>query len=315
MIRALFAVTLAAAGAAHAGFSISDEMGVLKVDEDGAPVLVYHYEAVHNEDVEPRYWRASYIHPLYGLDGEVLTQDFPDDHYHHRGIFWAWPKSTVGNRTIDIWSLDGARQVHQKFIGQEAGEDQAVIAVRNAWVFADAPAVPVIQETVQMTIHPARKDTRAIDFELEFMNVSDKTVTIRGATAKNKGYGGFNYRPHDKRIPMHFTTADGPIPLGEDQLRYESPWVDVSFATKKKSDKQIGVAMFQHPSLPGFPHPGWILRHYGFLGQSWPHTEPYALAPGEAFTLRYRLLVHRGDAEAAEVKRHYEAYRKKAQAE
>lgn len=33
--------------------------------------------------------RANYVHPLYDLDGHVLTEDFPKDHLHQRGIFWA----------------------------------------------------------------------------------------------------------------------------------------------------------------------------------------------------------------------------------
>ena len=37
-----------------------------------------------------KFQRANYIHPLYDLEGNVLTEDFPSDHRHHRGIFWAW---------------------------------------------------------------------------------------------------------------------------------------------------------------------------------------------------------------------------------
>ena len=36
--------------------------------------------------------RSDYIHPLYGLHGEVLTDDWVPDHPHHRGIYWAWPE-------------------------------------------------------------------------------------------------------------------------------------------------------------------------------------------------------------------------------
>ncbi|RLA41026.1 MAG: hypothetical protein DRR42_25125, partial [Gammaproteobacteria bacterium] len=35
------------------------------------------------------YTRANYVHPVMGLDGEEMTDDFPCDHPHHRGIFWA----------------------------------------------------------------------------------------------------------------------------------------------------------------------------------------------------------------------------------
>ncbi|HUH47680.1 MAG TPA: DUF6807 family protein, partial [Arenibacter sp.] len=43
--------------------------------------------------------RSNYIHPLYGLEGEMLTSDWPDAaHPHHRGIFWDWPEVRYGSK-------------------------------------------------------------------------------------------------------------------------------------------------------------------------------------------------------------------------
>ena len=52
------------------------------------PEKVMIYQRKH-KSLDGKYTRANYIHPLYGLDGEVLTEDFPRDHPHHRGVFWA----------------------------------------------------------------------------------------------------------------------------------------------------------------------------------------------------------------------------------
>ena len=41
--------------------------------------------------------RSNYFHPLYDVDGNVLTEDFPNDHIHHRGIFWAWHQVRHGS--------------------------------------------------------------------------------------------------------------------------------------------------------------------------------------------------------------------------
>ena len=64
--------------------------------------------------------RSSYVHPLYGLDGEVITDDFPKDHYHHRGLFWAWPHVRVGTEETDLWMLKGIRQQFERWLGREA---------------------------------------------------------------------------------------------------------------------------------------------------------------------------------------------------
>ncbi|MGZ8921068.1 MAG: DUF6807 family protein, partial [Limisphaerales bacterium] len=63
----------------------------LAIYEGRLPVLVYNHGVIHRAGVPTDRARSTYIHPLYGLDGEVLTDDFPKDHYHHRGLFWAWP--------------------------------------------------------------------------------------------------------------------------------------------------------------------------------------------------------------------------------
>ncbi len=306
-MRYFLMLLLLAAPIAHAAFTLDDNGKALTVLDNGKPVLVYNYTLVTPPaGVDAKFRRAGYIHPLYGLDGETLTQDFPIDHRHHRGIFWAWPNSTIGEKPIDVWALEGVREVHEAWLTKEAGADKAEIAVRNAWVFDTNPADPQVRETVRFTVLPASDRGRAIDFDITVENVAKADFTIRGATTQNKGYGGFCFRPDATRMPMTFTDAKGGVP--EDVLVDETPWADVSFPVKKGEAKLSGAAIFEHPRNPGYPFPGWILRHYGFLGASWPHTNPHTLKPGETFQLRYRLYVHRGNAEDAKVKDAFDAY-------
>lgn len=303
----LLIVTMLSAPDVHAAFTLNDSGKTLTLLENGKPVFDYHYAiAPPPTGVPEKFRRACYLHPLYGLDGEIMSQDFPADHRHHRGVFWAWPNSTIGGKTIDVWALEGVREVHEKWLTKDAGETKAEIAVQNTWVFDTAPNEPKVRETVRITVSSAMETSRAIDFDITIQNVSNDDFTLAGATTANKGYGGFCFRPDASLVPMHFTDANGAVP--KDQLRAETPWADVSFSVEPDSPKRCGAAIFQHPENPGFPHPGWIMRHYGFLGVSWPHTEPRTFKPGESFRLRYRLLVHRGSAEDAKVKESFQAY-------
>ncbi len=78
----------------------ADAQGYL-VSEGERPVFFYQSAP---RSLDGRYTRAGYVHPLYGLDGRVLTHDFPEDHFHHRGIFWAWHQLWVGDeRAGDPW--------------------------------------------------------------------------------------------------------------------------------------------------------------------------------------------------------------------
>jgi hypothetical protein len=67
------------------------------ITEGKAKVMFYQRE---HKSLNGKYSRANYIHPLYGLDGEVLTEDFPADHLHHRGIFWAWHQVWLGDKRV-----------------------------------------------------------------------------------------------------------------------------------------------------------------------------------------------------------------------
>ena len=295
---------LLVAAAGWAEFTLEDNGSSETVIENGKPVLTYNYARVAPPaNVPDHFGRACYLHPVYGLDGDVMTQDFPVDHYHHRGVFWAWPECTVGGRRMDVWALDDVRQHHEKWTAREADADKAHVGVVNSWAFDDAPDKPQVREEVDFTVRPADATGRAIDFRLKMTNVSDKPVTFLGA--KDKGYGGFCFRPDANRKPFTFTTAKGVC--AEDALSFETPWADMT--SRAAPDGPIsGAAIFEHPSNPGYPFPGWIFRHYGFLGASWPHEKTHALAPGESFELQYRLYLHRGTAEEAKVAEKFEAY-------
>jgi hypothetical protein len=72
------------------------------VTEGSDKVMVYQRKHTSRDG---KYKRANYIHPLYGLDGQVLTEDFPRDHLHHRGVFWAWHQLWLSDMKIgDPWA-------------------------------------------------------------------------------------------------------------------------------------------------------------------------------------------------------------------
>jgi hypothetical protein len=287
---------------------LSDDGSRLTVLEESDPVLTYHYAQVDPPPgVAKRYHRSCYVHPLYGLDGDVLTQDYPSDHYHHRGIFWAWPESNVAGRLFNLWLIEqegetGARQHFEKWSNQGSGPNSAEFAAQNIWRFDDDPT-PLVREEVEFRVHSVEGDTRSIEVRLDFKNVCEQDVTLLGAAGK--GYGGFCIRPDAERKPLLFYSALGQ--QAGDTLELESPWADVS-SRIRPGGPSSGVTVFQHPSNPGFPHPGWIFRAYGFLGASWPHLDPYTIEPGENVELRYRLLVHRGTGREAGVDRLFDEY-------
>lgn len=286
-------------------FSIERDRGRIIIKENGKPVLYYNVT-----DIAPPPERANaaphacYIHPLLDGFGNVVTEDFPADHPHHRGLFWGWPEVTVDGKTVSTWLLDGARPEFERIIVMEHDKDVAVVGLQNAWILEETGAA-FVMEDVLFTLYASSLQERVLDVALRFRNVSTGPVSLHGASTDGKGYGGLTLRPDAANKPFQFFSARGAEP--EDAFTVPSPWVDISYQLPRTS-RYGGVAIFQHPSNPDYPHDGWMLRHYGLLVASWPGTSTATLAPGEAIELRYRILIHGGAGSDVNLDREYQEY-------
>ena len=248
------------------------------------PVLFYH---TGTNSFKNSHARANYVHPLIGLGGEMLTEDFPADHLHHRGIFWTWHQATIGGKSAgDPWEckgivwepvkseiLDGAAiraTVHLKGSGHKGGKES------------------FLQEIVTIRAHGIRNQTRAIDFTIELKSLADAEVKLGGAD-NDKGYGGFSTRfvlPEDlamngpKGVVKPIRT---PVSAGK--------WLNFTgtFGRSKSS-----IALLVHPKNPGYPTP-WILRSKTSMQNAvWPGRNAVAIPKDKPIVLRYRLLLHNG---------------------
>lgn len=266
--------------------------------ERDRPVFVYNHGVMSREGVPPDRNRSSYVHPVYGLDGEVLTDDFPEDHYHHRGLFWAWPHVRIAGEKVDLWLISGIRHVFERWLIRRTGSAAAVLAVENGWYVGDRK---VVQERVWLIVHPATETGRAIDVELTWI-ATDRAVTLRGA--EGKSYGGFSLR-FAPRTDTVITTSTGRQSGDLNLARLE--WADLS-ARFAGAPKHSGATIFVAPAHPGYP-PMWITRFYGFLGVGWPGPLLVTLAPNAPVRCRYRVWIHRGSPDVTALKRAYEAYK------
>ena len=158
-----------------------------------------------------------------------------------------------------------------------------------------------MRETVWVRVHSSSASSRGIDLELTW-TPTDRPVTLSGA--EGKSYGGLTLRfgPRSKTI----ITVPGGRTSG-DLVVTNLPWADFSGDLKKDSGDVSGVALFVDPRHPDFP-PTWMTRHYGLLAVGWPGITPKTLPAGEPVTCRYRIWIHRGSPDAAEIQRAYADY-------
>ncbi len=269
----------------------------------------------HDEPREgQRYPLTSFIHPLIGLDGEVLTVVSPEDHPHHRGIFWAWVRHELEGRPIGNWWIPEQTRLEPGPLElAPAGPVFTGFKARHTWIWQASPAGPakrIIEETLVCRVFADLPAGRAIDLDLTLAALCDG-VRIGGQTALNKGYGGMTFRfgqARDIRI-----AADG-RELRADQNRLKAHWVDWTGVFDAPGGGALpgrsGAALMVHSShlpLPAEP-PEWITRFYGPINPAYPGLAMLEIPPDKPLHLRYRVWVHRGDAREGQVARQHRAY-------
>src|SRR5688572_235180 len=150
--------------------------------ENGKPVLVYNHGPIAKPETRGASARACYFHPVYGLDGEVLTDDFPKDHLYHRGMYWAWPHIKIGEKEYELWTARGElRQVFRRWLAKEAASGGAKLGIENGWFVGEKQ---VVSEEVRLVVHPADAECRAIDSKLSWTPL-DEPLTLAGAEGKS----------------------------------------------------------------------------------------------------------------------------------
>jgi len=280
--------------------------GVL-FQENGEDVLFYQSAP---KSIDGEYTRADYVHPLYSLDGAVLTEDFPEDHYHQRGIFWTWHQVLIGDQHIgDPWLCqDFAWNVHDMSTQNvKDGAGQLIAQVdwtSPQWVDENGERKIIARETCRITVYPRQENYRAIDFDIALLAV-EENVKI-GGSDDVKGYGGFSARI---RLPedISFTGPDGKV-KPENTAVKAGPWIDMC-ASFSESGEKSGFAILQHPSNPDFPQQ-WILRSTGSMQNPvYPGREPVALSTENTTELHYRIILHKGTTERVSIKTLFQDYK------
>lgn len=269
-----------------------------------SPVLVYNHGMITKQEVpenDARRTRGCYVHPLYGLNGEQLTEDFPRDHYHHHGVFWTWPHVKIEEEEYDLWADRGIKQRFVRWLCRETGPVAAVMGVENGWFVGDRK---VMIERVWFVVRKSCGDTRTLDLEFVWIPV-DRPITLWGAGGKS--YGGLTVRfaPPSPRDPGTVIT----VPSGRTEGDLpETPlaWADF---TSRFGENAVpsGAAIFVSPAHPDYP-PTWLTRYYGPLCVGWPGIEPKTFEPGEPIRLDYRIWIHKTAVETAEIQQAYDAY-------
>lgn len=256
--------------------------GRLELREGGNPVLVYNYGPQLKPGAPENKRRCCYIFPIYTPAGVSFLDDFPRDHWHHRGLFWAWPIVETGGKQYDIWMQFTAGDRPAKTPVVSATARQARLETENIWA---ADGKDIVRENLRMTVLPAEGASREMEVELTWEALG-APVTLAGSPERGKSYGGFSARfaPREGTV----VRADGEV-LAKDEDRTPRKWAELEGVY---AGKRAVLRITPDEKNPGAPYQ-WCLRSYGFIGASFPGrsdtVDHYTLEPGKPLTLKFRV--------------------------
>ncbi len=266
--------------------------------EDGNPRFFYRIAV----DSARQYARGNYVHPLYGLDGEILTEDFPEDHLHHHGIFWAWHQLYAeGKRMGDTWLNEGLRW--------DISNVKPIISGKTAKLTAEILWIRTLDESSilkeNLAIHFKRmdKDVFALTFDISLTALVD-SVAI-GGSEDQKGYGGFSARVI---LPEDVTFNSNTEEIEPQNLAVQAgPWINIEGNFDPSSKTSSGIVLMGEPKkLPSYH--GWILRKaQSMQNMAFPGRNPIPIKKGEPIKFRNQILVHR-DLSKEEISKYYKKF-------
>ena len=253
--------------------------------EDGQPRFFYRILPKSNTG---KFNRANYVHPLYGLEGEVLTEDFPEDHPHHHGIFWAWHQLYAnGERIADPWLNEG--------ISWKVVETNTEVQGPNANLVSEIHWIEtledkaIIKEDLSIYFERLEEDVFTILFNITLTALTDGVAI--GGSEDAKGYGGFSPRlvlPED--VNFHSTNGE----VKPDVLPVQAgPWMNLRGRFGLPDSDPSGIIIMGEPDkLPSYQ--GWILRSADSMqNMAFPGRDPVSILKGESLRFRNQLVVHR----------------------
>ncbi|WP_430973956.1 DUF6807 family protein [Sunxiuqinia rutila] len=235
--------------------------------------------------------RTNYFHPVYLPDETVLTENSPEDHIHHRGIFWAWHQILIEGESIaDQWELkDFIHDVRSvEFV--RPSPDLGTLKTRVEWKSPNyrEGATAFVEESTKVHFHQQSKNYRIIQFEIQLKALTDGVAL--GGSDDVKGYGGFSTRiklPED----VTFSSENGAVQPQKEAV--EAGKLMHIKGSMAKNGGQGGMLIYSENDFETAQ--SWILRSQNSMQNAvWPGRIPVSISTINPTVLRYAVVLYSG---------------------
>lgn len=281
------------------GVSCRDEGTRLVIQAGSHPVLAYnHTELPSPAGLDPVFAKSGHIHPVYTPSGRLVTDDFPPDHAHQHGLFWAWVNTTFQGRKIDFWNQAGrtGRVRHERVEEVASGPvfAQFTAVLRHECLTANG-AVPVIEEKWTVRVY-ASGDQPLIDLESVQTCATDAPLVVN-----EYHYGGLalrGARDWFRQPQSDFLTSEGKTRSDGNHTR--ARWV---IAHGLSGGQPAGICILGHPQNFRTPQPVRLHPEKPYFCFSPMILGTFTIDPGRPYVSRYRLAAFDGPVQAERAER------------
>lgn len=290
------------------GMSARWEKAKVRVGPGPEPWLEYQGgpSALPRANIKQAFQRGAYLHPLRTLAGRVITDDYPPNHIHHHGVWWAWTKTEFDGRTPDFWNMGGgtARVDFVALARTWNGPVHAGFLSQHRFVDLSAPRPEaVLNETW---------DVRVYNNAGNDVWIFDLTATQECATAKplklpEYHYGGLGFRGNwawNGKTNVDFLTSEGIT----DRVKghgTRARWCDISGLI---DGQRAGITIMCHPENFRAPQPMRLHPSEPFFCYTPQQGGDMEITPGKPYVSRYRFVVHDGPPDKALIERLWNDY-------
>jgi hypothetical protein len=290
-----------------AGVAATREGDDVRVARGGRPIFQYRGGpgVLPEADIKPAFRRGGYLHPVQTPSGTVVTDDYPPDHRHHHGVWFAWTKTEFQGRTPDFWNMgDGKAKVEFESLEDSwSGPVHAGLRARHAYVdLSGAAPVVALKESWQARAYAVGQAGRPLHlFDLELTQSPAPGAPL---VLPEYHYGGLAIRGRrewDGKANASFLTSEGKDRSNGHATR--ARWCHLSGRTE---GGVAGAAVLGHPHNFRAPEPLRIHPDNPFfcfapsqLGR-WEISAPHVA--------RYRFVVQDGPPDPKELDRLWNDY-------
>ncbi len=294
---------------------VKPEKGVITLRLAGKTAFTYRTEKTdlptNRTDLKNIFKRGGYLHPVLSPSGKQITDDYPADHKHHHGIWFAWTHTEFEGRTPDFWNMgDGKGTV--EFVSLDktwSGPVHAGFSSQHRQVDLSAPKPKTaLNETWNVRLYAVGKDTKKpyFVFDVEVTDVCATNLPLKLPTYR---YGGIGVRGNgawNGKTNLNFLNSEGVTDRSKgDKNETSGRWAHLGGLV---DGALTGLAILGHPDNVRAPQPQRIHPTEPFINFAPQQAGDVEITPGRPLTLRYRFVVADGAPDKVELDRLWNDY-------